>query len=73
MTGRQLAACKDAIIDAMVWALPEGEDDFGKGMNALHELLGEITADDPRLALASGPLTADLCECDALCECDRDE
>lgn len=25
--------------------------------------------DDPWLALASGPLTADLCECDAMCVC----
>ena len=28
---------------------------------------------DPRLALATGPLTSDLCECDALCECDQED
>lgn len=30
----------------------------------------EPPASDPWLALAVGPLTADLCECDALCECE---
>jgi hypothetical protein len=31
-----------------------------------------LLTDDPDLWLASGPLAPDLCECEALCECDKE-
>ncbi len=37
--------------------------------HGLTDLVLEPPVGDPWLALATGPLTADLCECDALCEC----
>lgn len=37
------------------------------------DVLLEPPAEDQVLALAVGPLTADLCECEALCACEEDE
>jgi hypothetical protein len=42
----------------------------GAAQRIARDVLAKIA--DPRLALATGPLTADLCECEALCECDRE-